>query len=321
MELKQLQSFCAVVKYKSFTKAAEKLYLSQPTVSTHVRQLEEEFQTSLIVRTTKSVEVTPRGQELYECACNIVNLRDNLMRSWSDEDEKMIRIGASTIPSAYILPEILPAFRAIRPATQFHVFQSDSQGIVDGLMCGAFDMGLIGVEVHEEMLELTPFYADQMVLITPVNEHFLRFRDAGGMTLADICREPMLLREKGSGSKKCVSTYFERMGVDENDLTVTARLNDQESIKNLVAGGLGVSIISSGHLHHFRKSRRGRGKGGPFDDVSASGCRSAPPAVRGLPPGRSGQRPDPAVHPFCQELLSLSMCSAGETGHFLSLAP
>lgn len=114
---------------------------------------------------------------------------------------KKIRIGASTIPSAYILPEILPAFRAIRPATQFHVFQSDSQGIVDGLMCGAFDMGLIGVEVHEEMLELTPFYADQMVLITPVNEHFLRFRDAGGMTLADICREPMLLREKGSGSK------------------------------------------------------------------------------------------------------------------------
>ena len=228
MELKQLQSFCAVVKYRSFTKAAEKLYLSQPTISTHVRQLEEEFQTSLIVRTTKSVEVTPRGQELYECACNIVNLRDNLMRSWSDEDEKKIRIGASTIPSAYILPEILPAFRAIRPATQFHVFQSDSQGIVDGLMCGAFDMGLIGVEVHEEMLELTPFYADQMVLITPVNEHFLRFRDAGGMTLADICREPMLLREKGSGSKKCVSTYFERMGVDENDLTVTARLNDQK---------------------------------------------------------------------------------------------
>ena len=244
MELKQLQSFCAVVKYKSFTKAAEKLYLSQPTVSTHVRQLEEEFQTSLIVRTTKSVEVTPRGQELYECACNIVNLRDNLMRSWSDEDEKMIRIGASTIPSAYMLPQILPAFRAIRPASQFHVFQSDSQGIVDGLLCGAFDVGLIGADMHEDTLELTPFYSDQMVLITPVNEHFLQFSENGGITLEEICREPMLLREKGSGSKKCISSYFERVGVDENDLIITARLNDQESIKNLVAGGLGISIIS-----------------------------------------------------------------------------
>lgn len=244
MELKQLQSFCAVVKYKSFTKAAEKLYLSQPTVSTHVRQLEEEFQTSLIVRTTKSVEVTPRGQELYECACNIVNLRDNLMRSWSDEDEKMIRIGASTIPSAYMLPQILPAFRTIRPASQFHVFQSDSQGIVDGLLCGAFDVGLIGADMHEDTLELTPFFTDQMVLITPVNEHFLQFSENGGITLEEICREPMLLREKGSGSKKCISSYFERVGVDENDLIITARLNDQESIKNLVAGGLGISIIS-----------------------------------------------------------------------------
>ena len=244
MELKQLQSFCAVVKYKSFTKAAEKLYLSQPTVSTHVRQLEEEFQTSLIVRTTKSVEVTPRGQELYECACNIVNLRDNLMRSWSDEDEKMIRIGASTIPSAYMLPQILPAFRTIRPASQFHVFQSDSQGIVDGLLCGAFDVGLIGADMHEDTLELTPFFSDQMVLITPVNEHFLQFSENGGITLEEICREPMLLREKGSGSKKCISSYFERVGVDENDLIITARLNDQESIKNLVAGGLGISIIS-----------------------------------------------------------------------------
>ena len=244
MELKQLQSFCAVVKYKSFTKAAEKLFLSQPTISTHVRQLEEEFQTSLIIRTTKSVEVTPRGQELYECACNIVNLRDNLMRSWSDEDEKMIRIGASTIPSAYILPEILPAFRAIRPTSQFHVFQSDSQGIVDGLLRGAFDVGLIGADMHEETLELTPFYEDRMVLIAPVNEHFRAFAEKGGMTLEEICREPMLLREKGSGSKKSVSRYFERMGVDERDLTITARLNDQESIKNLVAGGLGISIIS-----------------------------------------------------------------------------
>lgn len=256
MELKQLQSFCAVVKYKSFTKSAEKLYLSQPTISTHVRQLEEEFQTSLIIRTTKSVEVTPRGQELYECACNIVNLRDNLMRNWNDEDERMIRIGASTIPSAYILPEILPAFRAIRPASQFHVFQSDSQGIVDGLLCGAFDVGLIGADMHEEALELTPFYEDRMVLIAPVNEHFRGLAEKGAMTLPEICREPMLLREKGSGSKKCVSAYFERMGVDESDLSITARLNDQESIKNLVAGGLGISIISEKAAEDAVKSGR-----------------------------------------------------------------
>ena len=115
---------------------------------------------------------------------------------------------------------------------------------MDGLLCGAFDVGLIGADMHEDTLELTPFFADQMVLITPVNEHFLQFSENGGITLEEICREPMLLREKGSGSKKCISSYFERVGVDENDLIITARLNDQESIKNLVAGGLGISIIS-----------------------------------------------------------------------------
>ena len=151
MELKQLQSFCAVVQYRSFTKAAEKLYLSQPTVSTHIRQLEEEFGSRLIVRTTKSIEVTPRGQELYACACGIVHLRDDLLRSWSDEDEKVIRIGASTIPSAYILPQILPAFRREHPAPQFHVFQSDSEGIAEGLLTGSFDVGLIGARIHDRV--------------------------------------------------------------------------------------------------------------------------------------------------------------------------
>ena len=188
MELKQLQSFCAVVQYRSFTKAAEKLYLSQPTVSTHIRQLEEEFGSRLIVRTTKSIEVTPRGQELYACACGIVHLRDDLLRSWSDEDEKIIRIGASTIPSAYILPQILPAFRREHPAPQFHVFQSDSEGIAEGLLTGSFDVGLIGARIHEEALELTPFYEDRMVLITPVNEHFRQLA-AQGVTVEDICRE------------------------------------------------------------------------------------------------------------------------------------
>lgn len=243
MELKQLQSFCTVVKYKSFTKAAEKLYLSQPTVSTHVRQLEEEFQTQLIIRTTKSIEITPRGRELYECALNMVHLQENLMRSWSEEDRNVIHIGASTIPSAYVLPELLPAFRR-EENVEFHVYQGDSQAIVEGLLCGAFDMGLIGTDPHEEYILVTPFMQDRMVIITPNSAYYRAFAERGGMTLEEICREPLLLREKGSGSKKTITTYFEAKGIEESELHVTARLNDQESIKNLVAGGLGISILS-----------------------------------------------------------------------------
>ena len=140
MELKQLESFTNVVEYRSFTKAAEKLYISQPTISTHIRQLEEELHSRLIIRTTKSIEITPRGWELYECACHILRLRDNLLQRWEGESRKIIRLGASTIPSAYILPELLPAYGKAHPDTYFSIHQSDSQGIVDGLLQGNFDV-------------------------------------------------------------------------------------------------------------------------------------------------------------------------------------
>ena len=107
MEFKQLESFVALVQSHSFTKAAERLYISQPTISTHIRMMEEELHTSLIVRTTKSLEVTPKGWEVYESARNILGIRDELLKSCLEEERKVIRLWASTIPSAYILPQIL----------------------------------------------------------------------------------------------------------------------------------------------------------------------------------------------------------------------
>ena len=75
MEFRQLESFCAVVRYQSFTKAAEKLYISQPTISTHIRMLEQEFNSRLIIRTTKNIEITPHGKELFACAQKILHIK------------------------------------------------------------------------------------------------------------------------------------------------------------------------------------------------------------------------------------------------------
>ena len=136
MELKQLQSFAAVVKYGSFTKAAEKLYISQPTISTHIRTLEEELGRQLILRTTKSIEVTEKGREVYGYVTNILELRERMVRACAGEARRIIHLGASTIPSAYILPEILPEFGQLHPDTYFVIHQSDSQGVIDGLTDG-----------------------------------------------------------------------------------------------------------------------------------------------------------------------------------------
>lgn len=255
MEFKQLQSFAAVVRWGSFTKAAEALYLSQPTISAHIRQLEDELHTRLILRTTKSVEITQKGMELYEYVKTILDLHTRIMECCSEDSTKMIHLGASTIPSAYILPEILPEYGKRYPDVYFVVHQNDSQGVITGLLNGVFDIGLIGMRSEEEELTCIPFYRDRMVLITPVSEHYLAW-DQDAPPIKELLKEPIILREKGSGSKKSADSLLESLGISECDLRVTARVNDQETIKNLVASGLGVSIISEKAARNFLEEKR-----------------------------------------------------------------
>jgi len=243
MELKQLESFVAVVVYKSFTEAAKQLYISQPTISTHIQALERELESKLIVRTTKSIELTKRGTELYECAVKMLDLRDGLLEKWKSSDEKIVRLGVSTIPSAYILPEFLPMFCKEHPEIFFHSTQSDSKGIIEGVLEDRMDVGLIGMECEDEHLACVPFYEDELIVITPVTERFLKLRKKEN-PMTELFREPIILREKGSGTKKAADLFLEREGISKDDLHVVAYMNDPEAIKNSVAAGLGISIVS-----------------------------------------------------------------------------
>ncbi len=255
MEIKQLESFVAVVVYKSFTEAAKQLYISQPTISTHIQALEKELESKLIIRTTKSIELTRRGMELYECAVKMLDLRDTLLQKWKSSDEKIIRLGVSTIPSAYILPEFLPEFCKEHPEIFFHSTQSDSKGIIEGVMEDRMDVGLVGMECDDEYLECIPFYEDELVVITPVTEHFLALRKKEA-SLAELFKEPIILREKGSGTKKAADLFLEEEGIEKDSLQVVAYMNDPEAIKNSVAAGLGISIVSKKAAENMIREKR-----------------------------------------------------------------
>ena len=256
MEFKQLESFAAVVRLNSFTKAAESLYISQPTISTHIRALEEELGTRLIMRTTKNIDVTPEGMKLFEYAINILELRDRMMQECSADARQIIHLGASTIPSAYILPEVLPSFGKLYPNAFFIIHQTDSKGVVEGLTDGIYDVGLIGMPCAKETLHSEPFCKDRMVLITPVTTEYLTLQKFGATPEEILRNHPVILREKGSGSKKSADFFLERAGINEDTLEVSARVNDPEAIKNLVAGGLGVSIISKRAAGNFLREKR-----------------------------------------------------------------
>lgn len=254
MDFKQLKSFVAVVELKSFSKAAEQLKIAQPTISTHVRQLEDELGGRLLLRTTKSIEITPQGWKAYHYASKILNLKDCIMESCSANARNIIRLGASTIPAAYILPDLLPRYAQITPDVYFVINQADSRGIIEGVCDGQFDLGLTGVDTDREDLTCLPLCDNRMVLITPVNEHFLDLYQNGGTSTLQLLKEPIVLREEGV--QKRSDNYLSSIGICEEDLNVVARVNDQETVKNMVAKGIGVSLISEIAARDFVRERR-----------------------------------------------------------------
>lgn len=263
MDFKQLRSFVEVVNYQSFTKAADKLFISQPTVSAHITQLEEELNTKLILRTTKSISLTEKGTEVYDYATKILELKSRMIGSCSVQNKSIIHIGASTIPSAYILPSILQEFGSTAPDTYFSIHQSDSQGIIDGLKEGLFDIGMIGMKPEDDEIQSIPFCQDNMIIITPVNDHFLELKYQNNYTIKELLNEPIIMRETGSGSKKTADIFLEKLGIHDSDINIIARVNDQEAIKNMVASGLGISIISELAVKNLLAEKRVLGF--PFD--------------------------------------------------------
>ena len=253
MDFRQLKSFVTVVEFKSFSKAAEKLHIAQPTISTHVRQLEEELGSRLILRTTKSIEITTQGWDAYRYASKILDLRDCILDNCTANSKNILRIGASTIPATYILPNMLADFAEFSSETYFNVSQTNSQAVVDGVLDGQFDLGFAGIETEREGVICKPFCRNRMVIITPVNEHYLNLQHSISPREL-LLREPVVLREKGS--QKSANHYLMSLDINEDDMNVVARVNDQETVKNMVSTGMGISLISELAARDMIRSRR-----------------------------------------------------------------
>ena len=256
MDFKQLNSFVAVAKYKSFSTAAEKLFISQPTISTHIRLLEEELESTLIIRSPKYLELTPRGIQFFEFATNVLNMRDDLLDRWSDHGNTIIRISASTLPSTYVLPEVLPEFSKVHPNVYFNIKQSDSDKVISDVLNDQCAIGLTGMYCDDEKINCIPFYEDSMVIITPVTEHFLKMKNNKTPDILEFFKEPIIIRESGSGTQKRADKLFQSLNIKESDLNIVARINDPEAIKNLVAGNMGISLISHKAAQNLESENR-----------------------------------------------------------------
>ena len=255
MEFKQLEAFVAVVDYNSFSEAARRLYLTQPTISSHIHTLETELNSRLILRTTKKLSVTDRGYQLYDYAVRMLHMRDHLIEDFTGSQKKVIELGVSTIPSAYLLPELLGAFGKELSDVYFHAWQGDSTGAIQRVLDGSVDLSLVGQKTDDDSCCFLPFCQDVLVLATPVNEHFLRL-EPEKVNFQDFLKEPFIMRENGSGTKKEMDLFLERMDIPPSELNVVAQMNDLESIRKSIVNGLGISVLSARSVADLEKTNQ-----------------------------------------------------------------
>lgn len=255
MEFKQLEAFVAVVDYGSFSEAARKLYLTQPTISTHIRSLEEELHTRLIIRTTKKLTITPKGYQLYDSAVRMLDIRNNLFENFTGSKKQIIDLAASTIPSSYLLPELMAGFGRMYPDVYFHSWQTDSARAISRVLDGSVDLALTGQNTGDDSCIFIPFCQDDMVIATPVNDHYLQLKERP-VTFYDFLKDPIIIRERGSGTKKEMDIFLENAGIEPSSLNVVARMNDLESIKKSIVNGLGISILSARSAVDLKKTKQ-----------------------------------------------------------------
>lgn len=246
MDFKQIEAFVYVVRHKSFSKAADAIYLTQPTISAHISSLEKEIGTKLIDRSSKLILPTKAGKIFYDYALNLMNTRDEAIFSLSEYTNGLtgkIDIAASTVPSQYIIPKLIIEFQKMYKNIFFNLVQYDSDQVIEEILDNGFEIGIVGSKIDNDKLKFDRLMEDKMVLITPNHKRFDKKGD-NAISIDELKNENFIFRERGSGTRKEFETRMQKAGKDPKSINVVALMNSTEAIKQAVSLGLGVSIVS-----------------------------------------------------------------------------
>lgn len=244
MDIRALETFCKVMELRSFSKAAEAVHLTQPTVSGHIKALEERLQVKLFDRLGKTVAPTKAGELLYGYARKILTLKreaEQAIHQFKGSLRGSLVIGGSNIPGSYILPPLIAAFKATHPEISIVLKVGDSEAVCRAVADGSCELGVVGARFDEGRLTYLKFVEDELVLAIPADHPWAKRRS---VALKDLSRESFLVREKGSGSRRFVEKALEEAGVDVGSFKVVAELGSMEAIRSAVKHGCGVSFVS-----------------------------------------------------------------------------
>jgi len=245
MDLKRLEIFYQVVEQKSFSRAAEKLRISQPSVSEHMRLLEESLNERLLDRLGREVQPTPAGRILLPYARRLLSQRDEALQALKQFRGELcgdITIGASTIPGNYLLPSLLAKFKQQHPDVHITLQIAASEKILQRVQDGEYEIGVVGVVKDDPRLVFETLVEDRLLLAMPTDHPLAGSKS---VTLKDLAEHPLLVRETGSGTRRTLELALKQAGMSLADLDVVAELGSPEAIRQGVRAGIGIAVLSS----------------------------------------------------------------------------
>ncbi|MFH2060122.1 MAG: selenium metabolism-associated LysR family transcriptional regulator [Pseudomonadota bacterium] len=245
MNLWQLYIFISVIENKSFSKASLAINLSQPTVSNHIKELEDYFQCRLLDRLGKTTEPTRAGRILYRYAKQLLSLRDQAESALHDflgNTKGDLLIGGSTIPSGYILPKLIGPFSKQFPDISVHLTAGDTLQIIEEIKKGKLEFGIVGAKIDDPLIVQERLITDEMKLILPGDHPWAVHPEIECSKLFDA---PFIAREKGSGTWQSILNSLDKAGYDSKKLNTSITMGNTTSVIQGILNHAGISILST----------------------------------------------------------------------------
>src|SRR5437763_9532894 len=245
MDFEQLHTFLEIVRLKSFSKAAQTCYRTQPAISAQVRQLEQELRTALFERFGSRITLTTAGKIFSEYAEQMLELRKRAQDTINELDRNPrgeLVIAANEATCIYVLPEVFAEYKSLFPAVQLLVDRSYGSRVVEAVMENIADFGLTQLPVEEKRLQVVNVHRDEIRLIIP-GKHPLSAR--GSVTCQDLVGHPLLLPKSGA-TRTRLNAWFEPV---EDEIHVSMELDSTEMMKRFVMAGLGLSFLAVSNCH------------------------------------------------------------------------
>jgi DNA-binding transcriptional LysR family regulator len=244
MDLRRLEIFAKVAELRSFSRAAEALALTQPTVSEHVRALEDDLGVQLLDRLGRGAVPTRAGLLFLGYTERLLGLAREARQAITQFQGRMsgeLTVGGSTIPGEYLLPALIGEFKAKYPDISISLRIGDSRDVSQWVDEGRVELGVVGARPAPRTLESRPLTSDELVVVVPSAHPWYR---RATVTVADLRSEPLLVRERGSGSREALERALGHAGLNLAAFRVAGEMGSTQAIKQGVRAGIGISIIS-----------------------------------------------------------------------------